>query len=57
MHVHVLLVSGDNLIVQHTFFILAYGVDLTTLLKVHDTKVPLIVKECVQELEKRGNCS
>ena len=36
------------------FFILAYGVDLTTLLKTHGTKVPFVIKECVDELERRG---
>ena len=29
--------------------------DLTTLVKAHNTKVPKIVDQCVNEVEKRGN--
>lgn len=31
-----------------------FGVDLTTLVKAHNTKLPIIVEECVKEVEKRG---
>lgn len=31
-----------------------YGVDLTTVVKMYGTKIPLIVKECIEEIEKRG---
>ena len=31
-----------------------FGVDLTTLVKAHNTKLPTIVEECVREVEKRG---
>lgn len=33
---------------------LAYGVDLTTLVKMHSTKIPIVVRDCIEELEKRG---
>ena len=31
-----------------------YGVDLTTLVKTHGTKLPAIVKDSIEELESRG---
>ncbi len=31
-----------------------YGVELTTLVKMHSTKVPVVVKECIEEIERRG---
>ena len=34
--------------------IIVYGVDLTTLLKVYSTKIPIVVKHCIEELERRG---
>lgn len=34
-----------------------FGVDLTTLVKAHNTKFPIIVEECVKEVEKRGMTS
>ena len=32
-----------------------FGVDLTTLVKLNDTKRPFVVDICVKEVEKRGN--
>ncbi|CAB4032420.1 beta-chimaerin-like isoform X1, partial [Paramuricea clavata] len=34
-----------------------FGVDLTTLVKAHNTKLPTILEECVREVEKRGMTS
>ena len=31
-----------------------YGVELTTLVKLHGTKVPVVVKDCIEEIESRG---
>ncbi|XP_028405368.1 beta-chimaerin-like [Dendronephthya gigantea] len=31
-----------------------FGVDLTTLVKAHNTKLPTILEDCVREVEKRG---
>ncbi|XP_046847399.1 beta-chimaerin-like [Xenia sp. Carnegie-2017] len=31
-----------------------FGVDLTTLVKAHNTKLPTIVEDCVREVEQRG---
>ena len=31
-----------------------YGVDLTTVVKMCNTKVPVIVTNCIQEIENRG---
>ena len=31
-----------------------FGVDLTTLVKLHNTKRPYVVDVCIQEVEKRG---
>jgi hypothetical protein len=31
-----------------------YGVELTTLVKMHGTKVPVVVKDSIEELERRG---
>ncbi|XP_020907102.1 N-chimaerin isoform X2 [Exaiptasia diaphana] len=31
-----------------------FGVDLTTLVKLHDTKRPFVVDMCIQDVEKRG---
>lgn len=32
----------------------AFGVDLTTLVKAHNTARPFVVDMCVNEIEKRG---
>jgi hypothetical protein len=32
-----------------------YGVDLTTLVKMCSTKIPIVVKECIEEIERRGD--
>ena len=34
--------------------LIVYGVDLTTIVKMCSTKVPIVVKDCIEELEKRG---
>lgn len=34
-----------------------FGVELTTLVKMHGTKVPVVVSSCIEEVEKRGECS
>ncbi|KAG1662703.1 N-chimaerin [Nymphon striatum] len=31
-----------------------FGVDLTTLVKVHNTHIPIVIEMCVTEIEKRG---
>lgn len=31
-----------------------YSVELTTLVKMHGTKVPVVVKDCIEDIEKRG---
>jgi hypothetical protein len=31
-----------------------YSVELTTLVKMHSTKVPVVVSNCIEEVEKRG---
>jgi hypothetical protein len=31
-----------------------FGVELTTLVKMHGTKVPVVVSSCIEEIEKRG---
>ena len=31
-----------------------YSVELTTLVKMHGTKVPVVVSNCIEEVEKRG---
>jgi hypothetical protein len=41
--------------VVNVFSLLVFGVDLTTLVKAHNTKLPTIVEDCVREVEKRGN--
>lgn len=43
-----------SLLAIHSFLIV-FGVDLTTLVKAHNTKLPTIVEDCVREVEKRGN--
>ena len=35
--------------------IAVFGVDLTTLVKLHNTKRPFVVEACIKEVEKRGN--
>lgn len=35
--------------------ITVFGVDLTTLVKLHNTKRPFVVEACIREVEKRGN--
>ena len=42
-----------SLLATHSFLIV-FGVDLTTLVKAHNTKLPTIVEDCVREVEKRG---
>ena len=42
-----------SLLAIHSFLIV-FGVDLTTLVKAHNTKLPTIVEDCVREVEKRG---
>jgi hypothetical protein len=37
--------------------LLVFGVDLTTLVKAHNTKLPTILEECVREVERRGTFS
>ena len=32
-----------------------FGVDLTTLVKLHNTKRPYVVEACIREVERRGN--
>ena len=41
--------SPDKKLVKRVF-----GVDLTTLIKVHDQRRPVIVDTCINEIEKRG---
>ncbi len=31
-----------------------FGVELTTLVKMQSTKVPVVIKDCIEEIEKRG---
>ena len=31
-----------------------YGVELTTIVKMHATKIPVVVKTCSEEIERRG---
>jgi len=31
-----------------------FGVELTTLVKMQNTKVPIVIKDCIQEIERRG---
>lgn len=31
-----------------------FGIELTTLLTAHKTKIPFVVKKCVEEVEARG---
>ena len=38
----------------HTHTHTVYGVELTTLVKMHGTKVPVIVKDSIEEVERRG---
>jgi len=35
--------------------ITVFGVDLTTLVKLHNTKRPFVVEACIAEVDKRGN--
>lgn len=35
-------------------FIAVFGVDLTTLVKLYNTKRPFVVEACVKEVESRG---
>ena len=36
------------------FYIAVFGVDLTTLVKLHNTKRPFVVEACIREVERRG---
>jgi len=36
------------------FCVAVFGVDLTTLVKLHNTKRPYIVDACIREVERRG---
>ena len=31
-----------------------YGVELTTLVKMQCTKIPVVMKSCIEEIEERG---
>ena len=33
---------------------IVFGVELTTLVKMQSTKVPVVIKDCIEEIEKRG---
>ena len=47
-----LLPHTHTLTHSHTHTV--YGVELTTLVKLHGTKVPVVVKDCIEEIETRG---
>jgi len=36
---------------------LVYGVDLTTHVKLCSSKLPLVLRQCVMEVESRGMCA
>ena len=38
----------------HTHTHTVFGVELTTLVKMQSTKVPVVIKDCIEEIEKRG---
>ena len=48
-HTHTL-----TLTLSHSHSHTVYGVELTTLVKLHGTKVPVVVKDCIEEIETRG---
>ena len=35
-------------------FSAVFGVELTTFVKMEGTKVPSVIKDCIEEIEKRG---
>lgn len=43
-----------KLLIETLLIYLVFGVDLTTLVKLHDTKRPFVVEMCIQDVEKRG---
>ena len=54
-HTHTLTHSHSHtltLTLTHSHTV--YGVELTTLVKLHGTKVPVVVKDCIEEIETRG---
>ena len=38
-------------------YVAVYGVELTTLVKMEGTKIPGVIKDCIQEVENRGMSS
>lgn len=51
---HIKVVCWSDMFVLH-LCIAVFGVDLTTLVKLHNTKRPFVVEACIREVEKRGN--
>lgn len=47
-----IIVTGDHIILS--LFILVYGVDLTTHVMLCSTKLPPVLRKCVEEVESRG---
>ena len=43
------------LVLCYFMYCAVFGVDLTTLVKLHNTKRPFVVDACIREVEKRGN--
>ena len=58
---HALLSDAKKIIkvmmiaIDTVLFVAVFGVDLTTLVKLHNTKRPYVVDACIKEVEKRGN--
>ena len=36
------------------FLFLVFGVDLTIIVKLYNTKTPVVLKHCISEVERRG---
>ncbi len=53
-HTHTHTHPHTHPLTPHTHTHTVFGVELTTLVKMQSTKVPVVIKDCIEEIEKRG---